>query len=67
MGISLAHFYRRESRRSLAIFDRKEIAHLGISRIAQLCWGAVEIAAAIAENRGLFSISLEILNLRLVA
>ena len=52
MGISLAHFNRRENRRSLAILDRKEIAHLGAVKIARFCGGAVKIAAT-AENHAI--------------
>ena len=51
MGISFVHFNRRENRRLLAIFDRKEIAHLGALKIARFCGGAAKIAAATAENR----------------
>ena len=53
MGISFSPFNRRENRRSLASFDRKEIAHLGASKIARFCGGAVKIAAATAENRAI--------------
>ena len=44
---------RRESRHSLAIFDRKEIAHLGTSKIARFLRGAAKIEAATAENRAI--------------
>ena len=36
VGIHFVPFNRRENRRSLAIFDRKEIAHLGALKIAIL-------------------------------
>ena len=44
-----AHF----SRRSLAIFDRREIANLGASRDRAILQGAVRIAAATAEIRAI--------------
>ena len=37
MRINFAPLNRRENRRSLAIFDRKEIAHLGALTIARFC------------------------------
>ena len=36
MGSSFVHFNRRENRRSLAIFDRKDIVHLGAQKMAIL-------------------------------
>ena len=54
MGISVARSHRRENHRSLAIFDRREIAHLGASKIVQSCGGAVKIEAATAENRAIW-------------
>ena len=53
MGISFVRFYCRENRRSLASFDRKEIAHLGAIKTARCCGGAVKNAAATAENRAI--------------
>ena len=50
MRIRFARFHRRENRRALAIFDRKEIAHLGAHKITRLCGGAVNIAATTAER-----------------
>ena len=64
MGIRFLRFCRRENRRSLASFDRKEIAHLGAIRIAQFCGGErLKIAAATAENRAILvhSLSTEII------
>ena len=53
VGIQFVPFNRRENRRSLAIFFAEEIAHLGASKIARFCGGAVKIAAATAENRAI--------------
>ena len=53
VGIKFVPFNRRENRRSLAIFFAEEIAHLGASKIARFCGGAVKIAAATAENRAI--------------
>ena len=39
MGINFVPVNRRESRRSLATFDRTDIAHLGVLNIARLCGG----------------------------
>ena len=46
-------FLRRRNRGSLAIFFAEEIAHLGASKNRAIFWGAVEIAAAAAENRAI--------------
>ena len=48
MGIGFVTFNCRENRHSQAIFDRKEIAHLGNLKIARFGRGAVKIAAATA-------------------
>ena len=40
MGISFVLSNRREHRRSLAICDRKEVAHLGAFKNARFCRGA---------------------------
>ena len=49
----LCHFYSQRNRRSLAISDRKEIAHLGALKIVRCCGGVVKIAAATAGNRAI--------------
>ena len=36
IGISFVHFHRRETRRSLSTFDRKEIAHLAFNNTRDL-------------------------------
>ena len=54
MGISFVCSYLRENRRSLASFDCKDIAHLGVLKIERFCGGEVKIAAATAENRAIF-------------
>ena len=46
-------FHRRQNRGSLAIFFAEEIAHLGASKSRAVFPGAVEIAAATAENRAI--------------
>ena len=51
MGICFAPFNRRENRRSLAIFDREEIVHLGALKLVRICRGAVKFTATAAENR----------------
>ena len=53
MRIYFVRYNRRDNRRSLAIFDRKEIAHLEALKIARSYGGAARIAAAIAENRAM--------------
>ena len=53
MGISSLGFDRRENRRSLAICDRGEIAHLEALKLGQFFKGAVKIAVATAENRAI--------------
>ena len=40
MGISFVSLSRRENPRSLALLERKGIAHLGELKIAQTSWGA---------------------------
>ena len=52
MGINYARLNRRENRRSLAIFDRKDIARLAAKKW-RFCRGAVKIAAAAAENHAI--------------
>ena len=48
---------RRDNRRSLAVLDRKELAHLGAFNVARLSRGVVEIAAATAENHEIVVLS----------
>ena len=50
MGISFARFNRRENCRSPALFDGKDIAHLGVFK-SHILRGAINIAAATAKNR----------------
>ena len=47
------HFLRTRNRGSLAILFAEEIAHLGASKNRTIFWGAVQIAAATAENRAI--------------
>ena len=56
---SSAHSNCREDRRSLAIFNRREIAYLGASNIAKVAilWGVGESTAATAENRAILAYS----------
>ena len=51
MGIGFVRLNRRENRRSLAIFDREEIAHPAALNIARILQGAVKLAAATRESR----------------
>ena len=51
--IIFTRFHRRRNRGSLAIFFAEENAHLGASRSRAIFPGAVEIAAAAAENRAI--------------
>ena len=50
-GIIFTRFHRRRNRGSLAILFAEEIAHLGGSKSRAILPGAVQIAAAAAENR----------------
>ena len=49
------HFLRRRNRGSLAIFFAEEIASWGLKKIARFFWGAVNIAAAAAENSAILA------------
>ena len=48
-----SQFLRKRNRDSLAIFFAEEIAHLGASKNRAIFGGAVQIAAAAAENRAI--------------
>ena len=50
---------RKINRRSLAMFDRKEIAHLGAFLNRSILRGAVKLAAATAEKRAILAHSAE--------
>ena len=51
VGICCVHFNYMEDCHSLAILNRREIAHLGALKFAQSCGETVKTAAATAENR----------------
>ena len=51
--IIFTRFHRRKNRGLLAIFFAEEIAHLGASKSRAIFPGAVNIAAATAENRAI--------------
>ena len=51
--IIFTRFHRSKNRGSLATFFAQEIAHLGASKSRAIFPGAVQIAAATAENRAI--------------